>query len=165
MKTALKISTVVFAFSCGMVAHAEEAVDGSKLSGVWDCSVSLPTNASGTTTLIKGHASYHSNGTVVHEDTIIQTAVGAPPVEAHLVGLADWSFSKENKQLYETLKSVSLKFDKTNPSAALMGIRLDKSYQAAVGVKQSSSVVRLNDTEWMTLIDNDKVAIVCQRGK
>ena len=166
MKTALKISAVILALSGHHVtALAQSAVDASQLPGVWDCAVSMPVNASGTTMVIRGHATYNANGTVVHEDRIIQTTSGGKPVEISLVGLSDWNFSKENNRLYETLKKVDLQFDKTNPQSTLMGVQMDKNYQAAVGKKQTSTVVRLNDKEWTSLMVNDTLAVVCERNK
>lgn len=177
MKTALKISAVVLALLGSVTAFAqsvmgaadaapvESAVDGRKLPGVWDCVVPMPVSASGATISIRGHATYNANGTVVHEDRVIQTTPGGKPVEVSLVGLSDWSFSKENNHLYETLKKVSIQFDKTNPQAALMGVQMDKNYQAAVGVRQSSTVVRLNDKEWNSLMLNETLAVVCERAK
>ncbi|AXF85006.1 hypothetical protein DTO96_100723 [Ephemeroptericola cinctiostellae] len=166
MKTALKISAVILALSGHHIAAlAQSAVDGSKLPGVWNCAVSIPVNASGTTKVIRGHATYNPNGTVVHEDRIIQTSSEGKPVEVNLIGLSDWSFSKESNRLYETLRKVDLQFDKTNPQAALMGVQMDRNYQTVVGKKQVSTVVRLNDKEWTSLLVNDTLAVMCERGQ
>lgn len=165
MKTALKISAVILALSGSASALAQSAVDGSKLPGVWDCIVPMPVTASGSTTVIHAHATYNANGTAVHEDRIIQTPQGGQPVEVSLVGLSDWRFSKENNQLYETAKKISFNFDKTNPQAALMGVQMDKKYQTVLGKQQASTVVRLDDNEWSSLMANDSFAVICKRGK
>lgn len=172
MKKLFKINSILGGLLIAGMAHAQTpastpSINASKLPGIWECSATLPVNAAGTSTVIKGRAVYNGNGTVVHEDTVTKLAVGAKPVTIKVLAFANWRYVSGSQRLYEDLKSVSTSFDKTDPAAALFGVSMDKDYQNAVGQEQSTQVVRLDDNDWMTIAGDAKnpIAITCSRAK